>query len=188
MQDAAVAALRRGEAIVLPTDTVYGIAVSASVPGATSRIFEVKERPSTVPLAVLVADEAQARTVVEVSDLAAELMARHWPGGLTIVLPRRAGFTADLGGIGASTVGVRVPAHAVPVELAREVGPLATTSANRHGRPTPRTADGVVVELGDGIAVVIDGGTCDGAPSTVVAVRGDEIELLRRGAVVLDEQ
>ena len=179
----AVAALLRGEVIVVPTDTVYGVAVAASVPGATARLFEVKERPTDVALPVLVADESQAREIVEVSPVAAELMAAHWPGGLTIVLPRRAGFDVDLGGTDRSTVGVRVPDHDVPRQLARRVGPLVTTSANLHGRPTPATAPEVRAELG--IDVVVDGGTCAGAPSTVVRVVGDDIEVLRQGGIHL---
>jgi len=178
-----VDALRRGEVVVLPTDTVYGVAVAASVPGATARLFAVKDRPTDVALPVLVADEAQARTIAEVSPVAEGLMRAHWPGGLTIVLPRRAGFDADLGGRDPSTVGVRVPAHDVPRELARKVGPLVTTSANRHGQPTPPTAEEVRAVLD--VAVVIDGGRCEGAPSTVVRVDGDTVEILRQGAVVL---
>src|SRR5690348_7409602 len=109
MHEDAVAALRRGEVIVLPTDTVYGVAVAAGVEGATAGLFRIKARPETVALPVLVADEAQARSIAEVGSAAAALMDRFWPGGLTIVLPRRPGFTADLGGTDASTVGVRVP-------------------------------------------------------------------------------
>ena len=183
MLDEAVAALLRGEVIVVPTDTVYGVAVAASVAGATARLFEVKARPTDVALPVLVADEEQARQIVEVSPLAAELMAAHWPGGLTIVLPRRAGFDVDLGGTDTTTVGVRVPDHDVPRQLARRVGPLVTTSANLHGRPTPATAAEVRAELG--IDVVIDGGACTGAPSTVVRVDGDDVEVLRQGSIHL---
>ena len=182
----AVAALGRGEAVVVPTDTVYGLAVASIVPGATAKLFAIKGRPTGVALPVLVADEAQARTIAAVSPRAAELMARHWPGALTIVLPRLPDFQADLGGLDTSTVGVRVAAHPVPVALARAVGPLATTSANRHGRPTPLTAEDVVAELGVAVAVVIDGGRCDGAPSTVVSVVGDTIEVLRRGAITVE--
>lgn len=180
MLEEAVAALQRGEVIGLPTDTVYGV---AALPAFTARLFEVKERPHEVALPVLVADEAQARSIAEVSPAAAELMHRHWPGGLTIVLPRRPSFTADLGGNDASTVGVRVPAHDVPRELARRVGPLVTTSANRHGRPTPPTASEVRAELG--LDLVLDGGRCEGAPSTVVRVMGENVEILRQGAVTV---
>lgn len=180
MLDEAVAALQRGEVIALPTDTVYGV---ASLPAFTARLFEVKERPTDVALPVLVADRAQAETIAVLSPVAAALADRHWPGGLTIVVPRVATFDADLGGVDPTTVGVRVPDHEVPRELARRVGPLVTTSANRHGRPTPTTADGVRAELA--VAVVIDGGPCDGAPSTVVRVVGDDVEILRQGVITI---
>lgn len=178
--DDAADALRRGEVVVIPTDTVYGV---AALPAHTARLFEVKQRPTDVALPVLVADEAQARTIADVPRRAAALMAAHWPGGLTIVLARLPSFDADLGGSDASTVGVRVPDHDVPRELARRVGPLVTTSANRHGRPTPATAAEVAGELD--VALVIDGGTCAGAPSTVVRVDGDRVEILRAGAIPL---
>ena len=180
MLDEAVAALERGEVIVIPTDTVYGV---ASLPAFTARLFEVKERPTDVALPVLVADEAQARTIAEVSPTAAALMAAHWPGGLTIVLPRAPEFDADLGGTDTTTVGVRVPDHDVPRELARRVGPLVTTSANLHGRPTPVTAAEVRAELS--VDVVIDGGPCAGAPSTVVRVDGESVVVLRQGSTTV---
>ena len=178
MFEEAVAALQRGEVIGLPTDTVYGV---ACLPPFTARLFEIKARPTDVALPVLVADEEQARSIAEVPPLAATLMRRHWPGGLTIVLPRRASFLADLGGADQSTVGVRVPDHEVPRELARRVGPLVTSSANLHQRPTPPTAAGVRDELG--LQLVIDGGRCEGHPSTVVRVEGEHVEILRQGAV-----
>lgn len=185
MLDEAVAALRRGDVVVIPTDTVYGVAVAASVPGATARLFEVKARPVDVALPVLVADEAQAREIADVSPVAAALMAAHWPGGLTIVLPRRPGFDADLGGADPTTVGVRVPDHEVPRELARRVGPLVTTSANLHGRPTPPTAEAVRAELGPGVDIVVDGGRCEGVPSTVVRVVDGSVDIIRQGAVTV---
>lgn len=181
MLDAAADALLRGEVVGIPTDTVYGVCVACSVTGATARLFQVKQRPLDVALPVLVADEAQAREIALVPPIAADLMRAHWPGGLTIVLPRAPGFTVDLGGSDDSTVGVRVADHHVPIALARRVGPLATTSANRHGEATPITAAGVREVLG--LEVVVDGGVCEGAPSTVVAVRDGEIVILRQGAV-----
>ena len=181
MLDDAADALLRGEVVGIPTDTVYGVCVACSVAGATARLFEVKMRPAEVALPVLVADEDQARQIAVVPPRAAELMRQHWPGGLTIVLPRAPGFTVDLGGTDDSTVGVRVADHHVPIALARRVGPLATTSANRHGEATPTTAAGVRDALG--LDIVVDGGVCDGAPSTVVAVRGDHVEVLRQGAI-----
>jgi L-threonylcarbamoyladenylate synthase len=181
--DAAAEALARGEVVVIPTDTVYGVAVAASVPGATQRLFAIKERPSDVPLPVLVADAEQAAgCAAKVPAAAKRLMARWWPGGLTIVLLRAPAFDVDLGGDG-TTVGLRVPDHDVPRELARRVGPLVTTSANRHGRPTPPDAAGVAAELGAGVAVVVDGGVCAGEPSTVVSCVDGGIRIVRQGAI-----
>jgi L-threonylcarbamoyladenylate synthase len=181
--DAAVAALRAGEIVVVPTDTVYGIAVDPSRPGATDRLFAVKARPTDVPLPILAADADQAFSLAaDVSPVARRLAEACWPGGLTIVLPRRAGLDFDLGGADDATIGVRVPDHEVPRALARAVGPLATTSANLHGRPTPETAAGVAAELA-GVAVVLDGGRCAGAPSTVVVCTGDDWRVVREGRI-----
>jgi L-threonylcarbamoyladenylate synthase len=180
MLDEAVAALRRGEAIVIPTDTVYGV---AALPAFTARLFAVKERPTDVALPVLVADRAQAESIAELSVRAAALADAHWPGGLTLVLPRAHGFDADLGGTDTETVGVRVPDHDVPRELARLVGPLVTTSANRHGRPTPATASEAAAALG--VEVFVDGGLLGGEPSTVVRVVGETVEILRQGVITV---
>jgi L-threonylcarbamoyladenylate synthase len=181
--DAPVAALRAGEIVVVPTDTVYGIAVDPSRPGATDRLFAVKARPTDVPLPILAADADQAFSLAaDVSPVARRLAEACWPGGLTIVLPRRAGLDFDLGGADDATIGVRVPDHEVPRALARAVGPLATTSANLHGRPTPETAAGVAAELA-GVAVVLDGGRCAGAPSTVVVCTGDDWRVVREGRI-----
>jgi tRNA threonylcarbamoyl adenosine modification protein (Sua5/YciO/YrdC/YwlC family) len=176
-------ALLAGQVVVLPTDTVYGV---ATLPPFTARLFEVKERPTDVALPVLVADAEQAFSLVAVvSPVARELAARFWPGGLTMVLPRAPHLGWDLGGTDAGTIGLRVPDHDVPRDLARVVGPLVTTSANRHGRPTPETAAGVIDELGRDL-LVVDGGRCAGAPSTVVSVEGDEVRVLREGRIPPD--
>lgn len=182
---AAADALAAGDAVVIPTDTVYGLAAVAEDPAAAARLFEIKQRPAHAALPVLVADAEQAFALCgEVPDLARRLAARHWPGPLTLVLPRRPGLQLDLGGVDDGTIGVRVPSHPVPVELARRVGALAATSANLHGRRTPTTAAGVRAELPEGVRVVVDGGTCDGAPSTVVSVsEWGDVTVLREGRI-----
>ena len=184
---AAAEALRAGLAVVLPTDTVYGLAADVSVPGATDRIFELKHRPHDVDLPVLVADAEQAMglaTAVPASAIA--LMERFWPGAITLVIPRARDLAADLGEDDA-TVGVRCPDHAVPRALCATVGPLATSSANLHGEPTPETAERVAEMLGDAVAVVLDGGPCEGSPSTVVDCTGIEPKLLREGRIAWDD-
>ena len=116
-------------------------------------------------------DQALALATAVPATAATALMARFWPGALTVVLPARAGLAADLGDDDA-TIGVRCPAHPVPLALCAAVGPLATTSANRHGEPTLTTAAEVVAVFGDAVLVVLDGGTCTGSPSTVVDCTG----------------
>jgi L-threonylcarbamoyladenylate synthase len=179
----AVRALAQGLPIGIPTDTVYGLAVDPFRAGATDRIFAAKRRPRDVSLPVLVSGVEQALSVsTAVPARALELMARYWPGPLTIVIPARPGLGADLGDDEA-TVGVRAPDHPVPLALCAAVGPLATTSANRHGEPPMTTAAEVDAAFGDALGVVLDGGVCAGSPSTVVDCTGEELKLLREGRI-----
>lgn len=177
-----VDALRRGEVVVIPTDTVYGVAVDPTVPGATQRLFERKGRGRDIPIAVLVADAEQAWALAErpVPDAALDLAAAHWPGALTIVVRRAPGWAADLGDVSA-TVAVRCPDDDQVRAWCREVGPLATSSANRHGEPTPVDFHEVAA-LGE---VAVDGGRLSGAPSTVVDCTVDPPRVLRQGAIHL---
>jgi L-threonylcarbamoyladenylate synthase len=181
--DAAVGALAIADIVGVPTDTVYGLAADPFRAGATDRLFVLKRRPRSVELPVLVADEAQALTLaVAVPDSARRLMARYWPGPLTLVLPRRVDLNADLGEDD-ETVGVRCPDHPVPRALCRAVGPLATTSANRHGEPPATTAAQVAAAFGLGVELILDAGPCVGMPSTVVDCTGAKPRLLREGSL-----
>jgi tRNA threonylcarbamoyl adenosine modification protein (Sua5/YciO/YrdC/YwlC family) len=182
--DAAAEALVAGGAVVLPTDTVYGVATATAVPGSTAALFRLKQRPTDVALPVLCADEASARALAGPLPPGADvLMARCWPGPLTLVVPRRPGLGLDLGGPDDATIGLRVPAAAIVRVLAERVGPLACTSANLHGQPTPPTAAEAAAALGDGVAAVVDGGRCEGAPSTVVGWLEGRRHVLREGAL-----
>ena len=179
----AVRVLAQGMPIGIPTDTVYGLAVDPFRPGATDRIFAAKRRPRDVSLPLLVSGVEQALSVsTAVPRRARELMARYWPGPLTIVIPARPGLAADLGDDDV-TVGVRAPDHPVALALCAAVGPLATTSANRHGEPPMTTAAEVDAAFGDALGVVLDGGVCAGSPSKVVDCTGEELKLLREGRI-----
>jgi tRNA threonylcarbamoyl adenosine modification protein (Sua5/YciO/YrdC/YwlC family) len=184
---AALGALADGRIVGIPTDTVYGLAADPFRPGATERLFEAKRRSRDVDLPVLVASIDQAMSLTTaVPAVAAALMRRYWPGPLTLVLPRRPDLTADLGEDEA-TIGIRCPAHPVPLALCAKGGPIATTSANLHGEPTSQTAEEVVAVFGDAVAVVLDGGRRAGSPSTVVDCTGTEPRLLREGRVAWSE-
>lgn len=179
---AAVEALRDGDIVGLPTDTVYGLAADPWHSGAADRLFRVKRRPRSIELPVLVSDAEQALSLVTgLPDAALRLMKAFWPGALTLVMPRRPDVTADLGDEDA-TIGVRCPAHPVPLAVCREIGPVATTSANRHGA-SPLTTAAELAESLSGMAIVVDGGKCDGPASTVVDATGESPRLLREGAI-----
>ncbi|HVM03973.1 MAG TPA: L-threonylcarbamoyladenylate synthase [Acidimicrobiales bacterium] len=181
--EAAVKALAAGQVVGLPTDTVYGLAADPFSTGGADRLFRLKRRPRELELPVLVADEEQALSLTTaVPGTARRLMERFWPGALTVVLPRNPELVADLGADDA-TVGLRCPAHPVPIALCRAHGPIATTSANHHGEPTLTTAAAVAGAFGEAVAVVLDGGTCEGSPSTVVDCTGLAPKLLREGRV-----
>lgn len=185
--DALCAALVAGEPVVVPTDTVYGVAALPSVPGATSRLYALKGRRPEVPLAVLVGSAAALDEVaVGVPAGIRPVLAEHWPGALTVVVRRRPALAGwDLGG-DSGTVGVRCPASALVRAVAQRVGPIATTSANRSGQPTPTTAAAAAASLAGPVAVVADGGELVGEASTVVDLTTSAWRVLRQGSIVLD--
>ena len=183
----AIAVLENGGVVALPTDTVYGIGVALGTPGGVERLFRVKNRAPDKGILLLLADATQADTIGEMGPAAAALAADCWPGGLTVVVPRRPDveLPAALTG-GAPTIGLRVPDHDAPRALARGVGPLPTTSANVSGLPEARDADEILAQLGDAIDLIIDGGTAHGGPaSTVMDCTGSMPQTLRIGAVPL---
>jgi tRNA threonylcarbamoyl adenosine modification protein (Sua5/YciO/YrdC/YwlC family) len=182
----AVEALRDGDIIGIPTDTVYGLAADPWHSGAADRLFRVKGRPRSVELPVLVSGVGQAlELATAVPDCARRLMARFWPGALTLVLPRREDLSADLGEDDA-TIGLRCPNHPVPLALCRSLGPIATSSANRHGATPVTTAQALAAGL-PGVALVLDAGVCDHPPSTVVDTTGELPKLLRAGSISWEE-
>jgi L-threonylcarbamoyladenylate synthase len=182
----ALDAIRRGQLIVFPTDTVYGLGSRPDDPNATRRVFEAKGRPRELTLPILAANTAAARAIARFDDRAERLAAALWPGALTIVLPRGAvSEDWDLGGA-AATIGVRVPRHPLAGALLAP-GPLATTSANRSGEPPATTCDGLVEAFGDDVAVYLcEEAPLAGAASTVVSLVG-ELRVLRVGDVPSDE-
>jgi len=182
---AAARALRAGELVILPTETVYGLAGNAADPAAVAAIFEAKGRPRFNPLISHVADLATAETLAVFDARARRLAEAFWPGPLTLVLPIRPGaVVCDLARAGLDTVALRAPAHPLARALLTAFGgPVVAPSANRSGRPSPTTYADAMEETGDKAEASLDGGPCEiGLESTVVALL-DTPRLLRPGAV-----
>ena len=182
--DEAARALDGGELVIVPTDTVYGISCRPDDPVATARLFEAKRRPRELELPVLVPSIEAARGVAEVDDRAGRLMEAFWPGPLTVVLPRAAPARDwDLGGDPA-TVGLRRPRHLLVLSLLERTGPLAVTSANLSGGPTPASCEELLRVFGDVVAVYLcEEEPLSGRPSTVVDLAHGTARVLRPGAV-----
>ncbi len=174
--------LRGGGVIAFPTDTLYGVGARVTDPAAVARLYRVKRRPSGQPMVWLVTDRAQVERFAVVSLAATKLMARFWPGPLTLVLIAR--VPSD-----GSTVAVRAPNHDVALALLTALGePIASSSANPAGQPPPVDADQVIAGLGDELDLVLDGGPCRiGQPSTILDLSGVTPRILRQGAIPASE-
>lgn len=182
--EAAVEAVRDGRLIVLPTDTVYGIGADAFAPEAVQALLDAKGRGRDTPPPVLVGDPAVLMALaVDVPEVAERLAEEFWPGPLTLILTAQPSLTWDLGET-RGTVALRMPEDEVALELLRRTGPLAVSSANRHGRPAAQTVLDAATQLGDAVDVYLDGGTTVlGASSTIIDMTLDPPEIVRDGAL-----
>lgn len=186
---AAADAIRRGELVIFPTETVYGLAADALSEDAIRLVFDAKGRDEGNPLPVQVAGVEQLAMVTSsVPDSARALAAKYWPGPLTIVLPKNDSLS-DLVTAGRPNVGVRVPDHKVALALLRELGsPIIASSANISGNPAPTTAQSAIDQVGEGAAIVLDAGECRiGVASTVVDLSTTPPRILRSGVITDDE-
>ncbi len=185
---AAVAAVRAGEVIVLPTDTVYGVGADANNPDAVQKLLDAKQRGRDFPPPVLVAEAASVLALADgVDDRVNALAEAFWPGALTLVLRSAAWVTFDLGDRGA-TIAVRVPDHDFTRNVLRRTGPLAVSSANVHGQDAAVTAQEAYAQLGDLVAVYLDAGPGTGpVASTIVDLTTAEARVLREGRISTEQ-
>jgi L-threonylcarbamoyladenylate synthase len=182
----AAKALAKGELVAFPTETVYGLGANALDAAAVAKVFAAKDRPRFNPLIVHVLGEEEAEAYAVINDTARRLLHAFWPGPLSLVLPRKSGCAiADLVSAGLDTVALRAPSHPVARALLEAAKlPIAAPSANRSGRVSPTTAAHVEAELGSLPAMILDGGPCTlGLESTVLGIDGDDVTLLRHGAL-----
>lgn len=179
----ALAALRRGHIIGLPTDTVYGIAADPMQRSAVERLFIAKDRPQIKPIPILAASIEDVRRIAVIDDDVSAVAARHWPGDLTLILFRAPALPDWVGDLRRNTVGVRIPDHPVALEILAAAGPLAVTSANRTSEKPAIDSAGAIESLGDSIAVYLPGAAGGGKASTIVDLSGDEPRILRQGSV-----
>jgi Sua5/YciO/YrdC/YwlC family protein len=175
--------LRQGNLIAFPTDTVYGLAADPFNISAIIKLFESKGREYNKAIAILVGSLEQVDLIAEsMTENARKLIAKFWPGGLTVIVPKRKDIPDLLSSN--QTIGIRMPDHPVALELLRQFGPLATTSANISGGPNPLNAADVFTQLNTRIPLILDGGNCPGGvPSTVVDCTINELHVLRKGAI-----
>jgi L-threonylcarbamoyladenylate synthase len=182
--DVAASVVRRGDLVVLPTDTVYGLGTDAFSPDAVAKLLETKGRGRDMPVPVLVGSPRTLDGIATgLTESARSLVEAFWPGGLTLVCAVQPTLRWDLGETG-GTVAVRMPLQPVAIELLTATGPMAVSSANRSGLAPATTLDEAIEQLGDGVSVYLDGGPSgEPVPSTIVDVTGDQPRLLRAGAV-----
>lgn len=187
--EAAAEAIRRGELVIFPTETVYGLACDALNESAVEKVFEAKGRAEKHPLPVQIASVAElSRVASRVPEIAIELAERFWPGPLTLVLPKSEQISPKVTG-GTDTIGIRIPDHPVALAILNRVRiPIVATSANITGQNPPVTAQEATASIGEKVAVVLDAGECRiRVPSTVLDVSVTPPRILRVGAISADE-
>lgn len=183
----AASTVRRGELVVLPTDTVYGIGADAFSPSAVQALLDAKARGREIPVPVLVGSVRAATALVEdLTPYGQDLVEEFWPGALTVICRHTSTLNWDLGET-EGTVAVRMPLHQVALELLKGTGPMAVSSANRSGASPATTCDEAEEQLGEAVAVYLDGGRCGSpVPSSIVDLTGPVPRLLREGAISAD--
>jgi L-threonylcarbamoyladenylate synthase len=178
--------IKRGEMIVYPSETVYGIGADIFNEAAIKKVFMAKHRPFDMPLSVGVADKEMARKIAEINDQADRLIDAFMPGPLTIIVKKKG--VPDIVTSNSQKVGIRIPDHPVALQIIRSTGPIVATSANIHSKPDAAVMEDAKEDLGDAVSAYLDGGPCTlGKPSTIVWLMNGEIEIIRQGAITREQ-
>ncbi len=179
----AIAALKCGELVVYPTDTLYALGADVFNEDAVRRIFEIKNRPFDIPLSVAVASFDSIESIAFVNDIAKRLAEQFLPGSLTLVLNKKSTISSTVTG-GLDKVAVRIPDNEIALELLFKFGPLTATSANIHDMETPKDAEGIKKQFKDGdVAVYLDCGKLNALPSTIVDITTKTPKIIREGII-----
>jgi len=179
----ALTLFRDGDIVAFPTDTVYGLGSDPFQASGIIKLFEAKGRDSNKAIAILVGSMDQIPLITDhMTDMALRLCEAFWPGGLTVIVPRKNTLPELISNT--DRIGIRMPNHPLALELLNKYGPLATTSANLSGKPSTQTAQDVYDQLNNKVPVILDGGSCPGGiPSTVVDCSGEEPAIYREGPI-----
>ena len=175
--------INKGELVVYPTETVYGIGADIFNEAAVKKLFMAKKRPFDMPLSVAVADRKMAEKIAFIDERAGKLIDTFLPGPLTIIIKKHPDVP-DIVTSMSDKVGIRIPDHPAALELIRKTGPIVATSANLHSHPDAVNVQEAIDDFGDDVSTYIDCGPCTlGKPSTIVWLMGDKMEIVRQGAI-----
>jgi L-threonylcarbamoyladenylate synthase len=185
--DTVVGALRKGNLVVYPTETLYGLGANALDEGAVKRVFIAKSRPFDMPISIAVSDMQMIETVAVLDATSRKLVQNFMPGPITLVLKKKP-KVPDLVTAATDEVGIRMPDHPLALKIIHRFGPITSTSANLHSHPDPVNLKNTVKEMGESVSVYLDcGSTKLGRHSTIIAVHDGEIEVVRQGVIPIKE-
>ena len=182
----AVSALKKGELIVYPTDTLYGIGADIKNIEAVTKVYDIKKRPRNMPLSIAVSDKSSLEKLALIDDRSEKLIDRFLPGPLCIILKKKE-LVPDIITAGLKKVAIRIPKNKTALELISRFGPITCTSANLHGKPTLNVISDIHMQFKDSISVYIDEGKLSSKPSTIVDLTSKDIKIIRKGVLTRDE-
>jgi L-threonylcarbamoyladenylate synthase len=178
----AISALKKGNIIVYPTDTLYGLGADIYNDNAVRKVFKIKKRPFNDPLSVAVSGITELEKIADTDDRTRQLVRQFLPGKLTLILKKKENITNTVTG-GLDKVAIRIPDNKIALEILTNFGPITATSANIHGLKTPYIINDINMQLKENVAVYLDNGRLEGKPSTIVDLTDNQIRIIRKGAI-----